>query len=66
MNLAEGYGSTKGSRTARFESAFGSLRETRTGLAVAVALGYLPSLDPELQDLLDQTSAMTWRLLHPR
>ena len=66
MNLAEGCGSTKGTRRARYESALGSLRETMAGIEVAVAFGYLGGNDGELRGALDRVAAMCWRLLFPR
>ena len=66
LNLAEGNASTKGTRKARFESAYASLKETIAGLRVAAALGYIPPLDAALLDSLDYVAASTWRLMHPR
>ena len=64
LNFSEGYGSTKGTRRARFESALGSLRETIGGVDVALAFGYVS--DRDIRQDLDRVAAMTWRLLHPR
>src|SRR5688572_22267959 len=41
LNLAEGMGSSRGTRRVRFESALGSARETLAALHVAEAWGYL-------------------------
>ena len=66
LNQAEGYGSHKGNRLARWKTAFGSLRETQMALEVAVALGYIAPLEGELADELDRVAAESWLLMHPR
>jgi four helix bundle protein len=66
-NLAEGDGSTAGTKRARYENALGSARETRTHLASAVAWGYVSAaVVAELDADLDRVCAMTYRLLVPR
>ena len=45
LNIAEGDGCSKGSRTARYATALGSMRETLACLDVAEALGYVPAVD---------------------
>ena len=45
LNVAEGFGCTKGSRTARYSTALGSMRETMACLDVAESLGYMPAVD---------------------
>ena len=41
LNTGEGMGSSAGTRRERYRNALGSARETRAGLDVAVALGYV-------------------------
>jgi len=65
FNLAEGQGSTAGTRRQRFESAHASAKETRLNLHAAVARGYI-EFDAQLDDDLDHVAAMSWRLMHPR
>ncbi len=45
LNLAEGFGSQAGQARLRFETARGSLCESRTALRVAVAWGHLSAAD---------------------
>ena len=63
LNVAEGSGVRGGNRRLRYETALGSARETRAGLQVAVAAGYLPSLDTELDDQLDRIIATLFKLV---
>src|SRR6185436_8032760 len=66
-NLAEGDGSTAGTKRARYATALGSARETRCHLGTAVAWGYLgASVIDEIDVELDRVCAMTYRLVHPR
>lgn len=58
LNLAEGSGSHGGTRLARYRTALGSARETGACLDVAVALGYVESIDAGLAAELDQVRAM--------
>jgi four helix bundle protein len=46
LNVAEGEFSRGRNQAARFHTALGSANETLVGLEVAVALGYLESVDP--------------------
>jgi four helix bundle protein len=63
LNIAEGNHSQGGHRLARFSTAAGSNSESRTGLRVAVAWGYVPAVDIKAGDeLLDRVSAMLYRL----
>ncbi len=63
LNLAEGNASSSGNRRLRFESALGSARETRTGLRVAVAWGYVDRTTVAPVDaLLDRVAAQTYQL----
>jgi four helix bundle protein len=54
LNMAEGGGSVGGTRLARYRTALGSARETAACLDVAVALGYVEKLEPEVMAQLDQ------------
>jgi len=66
LNLAEGNGSMKGTRRVRFETAYGSLKETQMALQIAAAYGYIAPLDADLARGLDRVAASIWRLTHPR
>ena len=66
LNLAEGNGSSRGNRRLRFETAYGSLKETQMALQIAVTFEYIGPLDAELVKRLDQVAASIWRLTHPR
>ena len=56
LNLAEGVASRDGNKKLRYQNALASLNESRTALDVAVAFGYLPSVDPGLaKQMLDAT-----------
>ncbi len=48
LNVGEGMYSRGGNRTARYRTAIGSARETLSCLEVALALGYVASIEPEL------------------
>ena len=66
LNIAEAEGSDPGNARARFHNALGSTREVRAALCIAVAWSYLfPSEQAPVDALLDRTSAMLFRLLHP-
>ena len=58
LNLAEGFGSVKGTRNTRFRTALGSARETGACLDVAMALGYVGEIEPVLLAKLDEVRAM--------
>lgn len=62
LNLAEGANSDYGNRQARYANAAGSAKETQSALIVAQAWGYIA--DPELLDLADRLTAITYRLAH--
>ena len=67
LNLAEAMGHNGGNARLRLESALGSTYETRACLRIAISWGYLTEQDTtEALALLDETAAMTYRLLHPR
>ena len=57
LNLAEGSGSSGGTRRERYRNALGSARETGACLDVAMACGYVEALDEELLDGLDKVRA---------
>src|SRR5262249_59225132 len=67
LNIAEAEDSDPGNSRARLFTAAGSTRETRAALAVAAALGYVGAQECAAADkLLDEVSAILYRLLHPR
>ena len=50
----------------RFESALGSVYETRAVLQIAASWGYVDAAEVERAlTLADRVAAMTWRLLNP-
>ncbi len=53
LNMAEGSGSRGGNRNVRYRSALGSAKETMACLDVAVALGYVESVDPAIRGSLE-------------
>jgi four helix bundle protein len=53
QNLSEGSGSRGGNRTVRYRSALGSVQETAACIDVALALGYIESVDAEIQRSLE-------------
>ena len=63
LNIGEGDHSQGGHRVARFSTAAGSCSESRAGLRVAVAWGYVQRSDVEAgEQLLDRVAAMLHRL----
>ena len=67
LNLSEANGSDPGTARARWHSALGSTRETRTALQVAVAWHYISeSQRTEADAQLDRVGALTWGLIHRR
>jgi four helix bundle protein len=58
LNVAEGCGSSAGMRTARYRTALGSARETGACLDAAIALGYVPDVEPDLLHRLDEVRAI--------
>jgi four helix bundle protein len=62
LNIAEGSGSS-GTRTTRYRTALGSARETGACLDVAMALGYVEHVEPELLGKLDQVLAIMARVV---
>ena len=66
LNLAESTGHRGGNRRLRFESALGSVYETRAVLQIAASWGYVDAAEVERAlTLADRVAAMTWRLLNP-
>ena len=57
LNLAEGAGSSRGTRRARYESALGSAREVLAALHVAQAWSYLQASDDATMDEVDHLVA---------
>jgi four helix bundle protein len=64
LNLAEGAGSSRGTRRARYESALGSARETLAALHVAQAWAYLQPSDDSILDEVDHVVAILVRFIH--
>jgi four helix bundle protein len=63
LNISEDNGSDPGNRRARFFTASGSARETRTALRLSVARRYFFTEDATAAlALLDRILAMLWRL----
>ena len=63
LNIAEGSGSSGGTRMTRYRTALGSARETGACLDVAMALGYVERVEPELLGKLDQVRAIMARIV---
>ncbi len=64
LNLAEGNHSDPGNRRARFFTAAGSAKETKSALEVARAWGYIG--DEQVLGLADRVVALTYRLVNRR
>jgi four helix bundle protein len=65
LNVAEGSYSRGRNRQARFHSALASARESFACLETAKAMGYLRSIDPEVEDLFDHVIGTLVRLVEP-
>jgi len=63
LNLSEGSGSSGGTRRERYRNALGSARETGACIDVALALGYVESVDAGLLDALDKVRATLVKLV---
>ena len=63
LNMQEGSGSRGGTRQQRYRTALGSARESGACLDVALALGYLDEVDPEVLQKLDAVRATLARLV---
>jgi len=63
LNMAEASGSSGGTRNARYRTALGSARETGACIEVAVALGYVERVEPELLDELDRVRAILVKVI---
>jgi len=63
LNVSEGSGSYAGTRRERYRNALGSARETGACLDVAMALGYVSTVDGELLDGLDKVRATLVKVL---
>jgi four helix bundle protein len=63
LNMQEGSGSRGGTRQQRYRTVLGSARESGACLDVAMALGYLDEVDPELLRKLDIVRATLARLV---
>jgi four helix bundle protein len=62
LNIAEGSGSRGGTRTMRYRTALGSAVETSACLDVAIALGYVESVDAELLAKIGHVRAVLARV----
>jgi len=63
LNMAEASGSSGGTRNARYRTALGSARETGACIDVAVALGYVERVEPQLLDELDRVRAILVKVI---
>jgi len=63
LNMAEGSGSRGGNRTVRYRSALGSAREVPACLDVAVALGYIESVDGRIRESLETVRRVLARVV---
>ena len=63
LNIAEGMYSRGKNRTARYHTALGSMRETQSCLEVAIAFGYIDSIDPAVHARLHQVIGTLVRLV---
>ena len=67
LNIGEAAYSQGRNEQARFHSAAGSASETRSGLKLALAWGYVsPAPGAAVDQLLDRVLAMLWRLCRHR
>jgi four helix bundle protein len=57
LNVSEGCGCSGGTRRERYRNALGSARETGACLDVALAFGYVETVDAGLLDRLDKVRA---------
>jgi four helix bundle protein len=57
LNVSEGSGPATGTRRERYRNALGSARETGACIDVALAFGYVESVDTRLLDALDHVRA---------
>jgi len=64
LNISEGSGSQGKNRNARYFNALGSALEVSTALQVAVAFGYVASVDDALFNELNRIRATLYRVLH--
>jgi four helix bundle protein len=63
LNVAEGMYSRGKNRIARYHTALGSMRETTAGVEVAVAMGYLREISPDLADRMNHVTGTLVRLV---
>ena len=63
LNMAEGSGSSGGTRTARYRTALGSVVETGACLDVAMAMGYVGRVDGEIAAQLRHVKAVLMRVV---
>ena len=63
LNTSDACGNEGGNRTARFRTALGSAKETRSCIEVAAVLGYV-EVDAILVDRLDRIAGTLYRLGH--
>ncbi len=62
LNLSEGTEGHGRNRGARYRIALGSTKEVKAGLDVALAFGYVGSVDSVVRDRLDHVAATLWKL----
>jgi len=62
LNVSEGAYSSKGNERARWSTALGSAAEVRAALDVALAFGYVGTMDVRLRGLLEKIIATLWKL----
>ena len=58
LNLAEGFGSRDGNKKLRYQTALGSLDEAKMALHVALAFGYVPAIDPAIEQQMRDATYM--------
>jgi len=63
LNMAEGMYSRGQNRSLRYHTALGSMRETRACLEVAVAFGYLASVEIEIESRCNHVIGTLVRLV---
>jgi four helix bundle protein len=63
LNMQEGSGSSGGTRQQRYRTALGSARESGACLDVALALGYLDEVPPQVLNKLDAVRATLAKLV---
>lgn len=65
LNVAEGSAGVGKNRNLRYATALGSMRDTSACLDVALALGYVRGISPELRAKIDRVTGTVVRLTAP-